>query len=125
MNKRHYFILAICIFLVEVIIAKFVPSDNFIRSSLGDFLVVILVYAAMKSLLTVDAKSLAIAVFIFAAGIEIGQYFHLIDILNIENRILRIALGNTFSWHDMLMYLLGCMMIFGLDRIWFSRAKLS
>ena len=125
MNKRHYFILAICIFLVEVIIAKFVPSDNFIRSSLGDFLVVILVYTAMKSLLTVDAKSLAIAVFIFAAGIEIGQYFHLIDILNIENRILRIALGNTFSWHDMLMYLLGCIMIFGLDRIWFSCEKLS
>ena len=125
MNKRHYFILAICIFLVEVIIAKFVPSDNFIRSSLGDFLVVILVYTAMKSLLTVDAKSLAIAVFIFAAGIEIGQYFHLIDVFGIENRILRIALGNTFSWHDMLMYLLGCIMIFGLDRIWFSRAKLS
>ena len=116
MNKLQYFILAICVFLIEVAIAKFVPSDNFIRSSLGDFLVVILIYSAMKSVINFDAKELAVAVFIFAVGIEVGQYFHLIDVLGIENRILRIALGNTFSWQDILMYLLGCNIIFAVDK---------
>ena len=118
--KVQYLILAICIFLIEVVIAKYVPSDNFIRSSLGDLLVVILVYATMRSIITVEAKRLAIAVFIFAAGIEITQYFHLIDVFSLENKILRIALGNTFSWHDMLMYLLGCMAIFTVDKWYFK-----
>lgn len=123
MNKFQYLILAICIFLIEIAIAKFVSSDNFIRSSFGDFLVVILIYSAMKSVINFDAKELAIAVFIFAVGIEVSQYFHLIDVLGIENSILRIALGNTFSWHDILMYFFGCMVIFNIDRYFSSRPK--
>ena len=57
-------------------------------------------------------------VFIFAAGVEIGQYFDLVALLGLEdNRILSIALGRTFSWLDLGCYAVGCAAAYFLARL--------
>ena len=61
---------------------------------------------------------LPLYVFIFAACVEVSQYFDLVALLGLaDNRILSIALGRTFSWVDIVCYAVGCVVAFLLDRI--------
>ena len=54
---------------------------------------------------------------IFAAVLEIGQYFDLVALLGLaDNRIISIALGRTFSWMDLVCYAVGCAAAFALDQ---------
>ncbi len=117
--KTSFLLLAISLFIIEIGIALYV-TNTFIRSFFGDFLVVILIYSAVKSVFDIKPKQLAIAVFIFASSIELMQLIHIVDKLGIENKILRIAIGNSFSYYDILMYLLGCITIFVLDIVCIS-----
>ena len=119
-HKILYLILTISLFLVEVGIAIF-PTTHFIRNYFGDFLVVMLIYCSIKVVVDSEAKVLAIAVFVFSVMIETAQYFHLADILKIKNQILRIIIGTSFSWADILMYFLGCVVIYLIDVFWIKR----
>jgi hypothetical protein len=99
-----------------VCIALFVPSQSFIRHSLGDFIVVILLYSLVRSFIYIEPKRLAIAVLIFAFGVEFAQYMHLVEVLGIQQQWLKIIMGTQFSFADLMMYTLGCLTIYGLDR---------
>ena len=103
------------LFAIEVFIAIVIPNDSFIRHSFGDFLVVILLYCLVKSFVIIDNKLLAIGVWLFSFVIEFAQYFHLVDILEIHNKIVRIVIGTSFSVSDLLMYTLGCIAVYSLD----------
>lgn len=113
--RKVYGLLAILIFLVEVFIAKgHVP--RFARGSLGDVLVVILIYCTAKTVRNFKPAPLALGVFLFACGIEGLQYIHLVDILGLRHgSILAIMIGNTFSWGDIGMYAIGCSVALGAD----------
>ncbi len=111
------------LFAIEVFIAIAIPSDSFIRHSFGDFLVVILLYCLVKSFITIDNKTLAISVWLFSFAIEFAQYFHLVDILGIHNKIARIVMGTSFSVSDLLMYTLGCITVYSLDSWWCTRNR--
>lgn len=113
--KPFYLWASALLFITEVLIALFVPASSFIRYSLGDFLVVILIYCSVKSFFDVDAKRLAIAVLLFAFMVEGLQYFHFVDVMGIENKILRVIIGTSFSVEDLVMYALGCWVIYWLD----------
>lgn len=112
--KTSFLLLSLCLFVIEVSIALY-ATNTFIRNFFGDFLVVILIYSAVKSLFHIKPMHLAIAVFIFATILELMQLIHIVDILKIDNKILRIAIGNSFSVYDLLMYLMGCVTIFIVD----------
>jgi hypothetical protein len=112
MTKSFYRWCALALFFTELFIAIYVPSSNFIRHAFGDFLVVLLIYCLVKGIVDIKPSKLIIAVLLFAFTVEFAQYFHMIDWLGIENKVLRIAIGNSFSWNDMLMYSLGCLLIF-------------
>ena len=61
---------------------------------------------------------LPVFVFLFAACVEIGQYFDIVAIWGLaNNRLVSIALGRTFSWMDLVCYAIGCVAAFGLDEI--------
>lgn len=122
-SKKAYLWLTIILFVTEVFIAMVVPSDSFIRHSVGDFLVVILIYCFVKSLIDVESLSLAIGVWIFSFIIEFAQYFHLVDVLGIENKIARIVIGTSFSMGDLVMYTLGCIVVYSVDVWWFKWHK--
>lgn len=123
-GKWFYRWAALLLFLVEVFIAIAVPGSEypFIRYSLGDFLVVILLYCLIKGFWTVDAARLAVGVFAFAVAVEVAQYFHLVDVLGIENQVIRIIIGTSFSVEDLFMYAAGCVTAYALDRWWMARA---
>lgn len=110
------FLCFLLIFVIEVIIALFV-KDNIIRPYGGDVLVVILMYYFFKTFVKMNPLPLAIGVLFFAYAVEIGQYFNLVEVLNMQNnRIMRIVIGSSFSWGDMFCYTLGAIICLFLDR---------
>lgn len=110
------FLCFLLIFVIEVIIALFV-KDSIIRPYGGDVLVVILMYYFFKTFVKMNPLPLAIGVLFFAYAVEIGQYFNLVEVLNMQdNRIMRIVIGSSFSWGDMFCYTLGAIICLFLDR---------
>jgi hypothetical protein len=113
----RYFLLAVIIFLIEIFIALFV-SDTLVRPFLGDALVVILIYCAVRIFLNVNSWKAAFGVFIFACAIEILQYFDYVELLGLENnRVLSVAMGRTFEWLDFAAYLTGFLIILAAEKI--------
>lgn len=110
------FLIFLLIFVVEVLIALFV-NDSIIRPFGGDLLVVILLYYFVKSFIQVKSLTLCLAVLLFAYLIEIGQYFNLVEILGMqEHKIMRIVIGSSFSWGDIIAYTAGAIICFIVDR---------
>lgn len=110
------FIIFISIFIIEVLIAKFV-NDSIIRPYGGDVLVVVLIYYFIKSFIQVKSLPLVIGVVAFACFIELGQYFNLVEILGLKNnKIMRVIIGSSFSWGDILAYIIGGSICYFTDR---------
>jgi len=106
-----YFLLALSLFIVETLIARYLYS-GFIRAYGGDFLVVIFLYCLVKSFVNTPVFITACWVLIFAYVIEIFQYFHLIRLLALQNsRIAKLILGTTFSMIDLLIYTFGISLV--------------
>ena len=124
-NRFIYLSLAIALLAIEVFIALKVPSTSFIRHSLGDFLVVILMYFSIKSIFNINVKTLAIAICLFAFALEFTQYFHVLDLLEIKNRFIRVILGTSFSFEDLLMYALGSVTAYLADIFFDKKTKVA
>lgn len=104
------------IFAVEVCIALFV-HDNFIRPFVGDIIVIWFVYYFIRAF--VNCKPIYIALFtlVFSFAVEIGQYFKLVTVLGLQdNKLARIVIGTSFSWWDLLCYVIGFGFLFLLDK---------
>lgn len=98
-------------FCFEVVIALFV-HDNLIRPFGGDVLVILLLYCFCKMLLAKTPKLLPLYLFLFAVMVEISQYFHLVQLLHLENNILAcVILGTSFSFLDIICYLVGSLLL--------------
>ena len=123
-NRRILYLLIFCGLLgVEVGIALFV-NDAFVRPYVGDMLVTLLLCCLCRLIVPDKVRLLPVYVFIFAACVEIGQYFDLVALLGLaENRIISIALGRTFSWMDLVCYAIGCAAAFLVDQIIIRRSK--
>ncbi|MEM9216490.1 MAG: DUF2809 domain-containing protein [Cyanobacteria bacterium P01_F01_bin.150] len=103
----YYLYWALGLFIVEVYIAIYV-RDDFIRPYMGDFLVVILIYALIRGLFKFSMQSTAVGVLIFSFVVEILQYFNIVELLGLgDSNIARIVIGTTFVWEDLLAYSLG------------------
>lgn len=114
-NKK-YFLFAAILFIIEVLIAAFV-RDSFVRPYVGDYLVVILIYCAIRSILDAPVTNVSIGVLLFAYVIEVSQYFQLVDILGLQNNIIaKTVIGYGFEWIDLMAYTLGIFTILVLER---------
>ena len=105
---------AIALFVIEAIIATKLNDYTFIRAYFGDFLVVILVYCAVKAFWDVEPKRLAIGVFAFSLAVELAQLFRVADVLQLTGWA-RVVVGTSFSFHDVLMYAAGCIAVWWVD----------
>ena len=102
-----YLTLSLGLFFVELFLALYV-RDDFFRPIIGDLLVVVLLYALLRSFCLNSSKSLVIGVCLFAYFVECVQYFDPIGHFGLEeHRALSIIVGRTFSWIDLLAYSLG------------------
>lgn len=107
-NRKKYAVIFLILFLVEAAIALWV-RDSFIRPYLGDVLVTVLIYCFLRIFIRKPGWWLVTGVFIFAAAVEIGQYFNLVKVLHLEgSRFFRIVLGSTFDLKDIACYFVGC-----------------
>ncbi len=110
LNSRSIYALAFCVILAsEVLIALFV-RDKFIRPYGGDILVTVLICCFGRMFFPRKVRLLPLWVFIFAAAVEIGQYFDFVSLLGLGDiSFFRILLGSTFSFADMICYGAGCL----------------
>jgi hypothetical protein len=114
-NKK-YFLLFLLVFATEVLIALYV-HDDFVRPYLGDVFVVILIYCFVKSFVNLKVWMAAVAVLAFAFGVEVCQYFNLVEKLNLQHsKLARTVIGTSFSWWDMLTYVVGIAVVLAVEK---------
>lgn len=119
--NKNYFSLAILFFCIEVLIALFV-NDSFIRPYLGDVLVVILIYCFLKSFLQLPVLTVALFVLIFSFTIEFLQFLNIVEKLHLEkSKIARTVIGTSFSWIDLLTYIVGIAIVLVVEKYWFKK----
>ena len=111
-----YFLIALAIFLTEILIATKLKDIFFVRAYLGDVFVVMLIYYFVKAFFDFEPLKLIIGIFIFSCLIEVLQYFHFGELLGFkDNRLMMIVLGNSFSWIDILCYFAGCVILYFIE----------
>jgi xanthine/uracil/vitamin C permease (AzgA family) len=92
-------------------------SVSFIRGSVGDILVIVLVYLAIRGSVAWAPATATIAAIGLGFVVEGLQLIHLADLLGLnKDSVARLVLGSTFSWEDLLMYLIGGYCALALDR---------
>ena len=113
MKKRLiYLIVTILILIIEVMIALFV-HDKFVRPYIGDVLVTILICSFLRIFIPKGVKLLPLYVFIFVAGVEVLQYFRIVELLGLsDNRFFSILIGTVFDVKDVVCYGVGCFIFF-------------
>jgi len=112
MKKRlPYIIITAVIFITEVLIALYV-HDNIIRPYIGDVLVTALLCTLVRSVYIKPIPKLWLWVFAFSVFVEIMQYFRLVDLLGIQNRVIRTIMGTDFAFLDIVCYFVGCLAFF-------------
>jgi hypothetical protein len=115
-NKK-YFALAVLLFIVEVLIAKYV-HDHIIRPYIGDTLVVILIYCFVRSFLDTPVVATGLCVLAFSFLIETLQYFEIVKKLGLQHsKIASVIIGTSFAWMDIYAYIAGIMLIFVIERL--------
>ena len=97
--------------LIETMIALFV-NDTIIRPYIGDVLVIILMYTFIRGVTKQFIKYLPIYLFVFASSVELAQYYHIINLLHLQDcRVISIIIGNSFDIKDILCYLIGTVVL--------------
>lgn len=125
MRKRIPYLLIFIITFVSGLFLFFKGNGlHFVRNYGGDFLVVICIYAAIKSvyhrLSPVIAGS---GIFLFASSIEIMQGNLIPKYFNTSSKLVAATLGSTFDWGDMIAYVVGIVVIASVDYMFFYVRK--
>lgn len=111
--NKTYGTLALLLLTIEVMIAVFV-HDSFIRPTVGDFLVDILIYCFVQTFCKLPVIKTAIGVLVFSYAVEVLQYFKIVKLLHLEHyTVARIIIGTSFEWTDLIAYTAGiCLVVF-------------
>jgi len=110
-KRIAYGVATVGLFLVELLIALFV-HDRFIRPYVGDVLVVVLLYTFVRIFLPEGIRLLPLYIFLFAAGVEVLQYFRIAEVLGVaDHRILSVVIGSVFDVKDIVCYGVGCALL--------------
>lgn len=114
--KTQHQLIALVLLMLEILIATTFAKIGFVRSYVGDYLVVMLLYHLIQSIRPISPWPLAMGVFVFSCVVETAQYFHIVDVLGLQRgTLLRMLIGTHFSWMDLCMYLLGCATSYAID----------
>jgi len=110
-----YTIFALSLFIIELLIALFL-KDGFIRHTFGDFLVVILMYCALKSIFSIQTLHAVIVVWVIAFIVECLQLTNILHYFGLDNNIIaKTIFGTSFHFSDLIAYSLGCLTILSLE----------
>ena len=114
--NRKFLAYSIALFLIEVWIAVYV-HEAIIRPNGADFLVVILLFCLVNSVLVADKNAIALSALFFSCILETLQYFGIVEILGLGHSTFANAIiGTSFAWIDTLAYTLGVLMVLVAER---------
>ncbi|MGF7442311.1 DUF2809 domain-containing protein [Campylobacter concisus] len=108
-TRLAFLVMAVLILAAEIYIAICVKG-GFVRHYAGDVLAVILLYVLTRVIFNAPPLNLPFKIFAFAAALELAQYFGAVQILGVENKILKVMIGGTFDFADLLCYAAGCVL---------------
>jgi len=106
-KKQAVFLIIFLILLVSEFAIGIFLHGGFIRSYFGDVLIVLLLYAFVRIFVPDRFWLLGVSVLLFSVLVEFTQRIPLVDILGIENRFIRTLMGTSFSWWDIVCYVVG------------------
>lgn len=110
-KRLQYLLATILLLIIEVLIALFM-HDEFIRPYVGDVLVVVVIYTFVRIMIPERCKLLPLYIFIFAAMVEMLQYFKIVELLGLQdNRFLSVLIGTVFDVKDIICYGVGCLLL--------------
>ncbi|WP_245298428.1 DUF2809 domain-containing protein [Sinorhizobium sp. A49] len=122
---RTAFVFSILLLVILVLLATLGASWGWVRGFSGDVLAVIWVYCTLGSIVKARPQLLASVAFLLGVTIELAQYLAAMLDIRIANSILRIVIGATPDWWDVLAYGLGAVVVLGLatlKRFWPRRS---
>ncbi len=106
-----YILSFIILLITETIIALFI-NDTIIRPYIGDILVVILMYTFIRGFIQKSIKFLPVYLFFFASAVEVIQYYHIVDLLHLQNnKVISTIIGTSFDIKDIVCYLIGSILL--------------
>lgn len=112
-----YILSFIILFITETIIALFI-NDTIIRPYIGDILIVILMYTFIKGFIQKSIKFLPMYLFFFASSVEVIQYYHIVDLLHLQNnKVISTIIGTSFDIKDIVCYLIGSILLVVWEKI--------
>lgn len=121
--RPSYALATIAVLGIEIAIARFV-HDDFVRPYLGDSLAVVAVYLALRAVTRLRVVAAVAIAFAFACAIEVGQFFHIVDLLGLgTNRLARVVLGSTFVLTDFVAYAGGALCVLAVERVRLRRLQ--
>jgi hypothetical protein len=113
---------AVALFIVLALLATVGARWGWLRSFFGDVLAVVWVYFVFKTFIAARVRPLASAALGVGYAVELGQFLASAWHLHIPNRALRIVLGSTADWWDVVAYTIGFAAVLALEAL---RAKLG
>ena len=108
MRRVIFGLVTLILLSTEVLIGLY--GHGWVRSYLGDVLVVILIYTLIRTIFPNKIRRwyiLPTAILLFAFAVEFLQLWGFCDRFGITNRLLRIIIGTGFSPEDLLSYAIG------------------
>jgi len=108
---------AVALLFGLVLLATVGARWGWLRSFFGDVLAVVWVYLVFKSFVAARVLPLALAALGVGLVVELGQLLASAWHLHISNRALRIILGSTADWWDVLAYVIGFAAVLGIEAV--------
>ena len=108
---------AVALFIVLVLLATVGARWGWLRSFFGDVLAVVWVYFVFKTFIAARVLPLALAALGVGYAVELGQFLASAWHLHIPNRALRIVLGSTADWWDVVAYTIGFAAVLALEAL--------
>lgn len=106
---------AVALFVLLVLLATVGARWGWVRSFFGDVLAVAWVYVVFKTFVATRVLPLALAAFGVGLLVELGQFLASTWHLHIPNRALRIVLGATADWWDVVAYAIGFVAVLAVE----------
>ncbi|QSI28949.1 DUF2809 domain-containing protein [Variovorax sp. RKNM96] len=106
---------AVALFIVLALLATVGARWGWLRSFFGDVLAVVWVYFVFKTFIAARVLPLALAALGVGYAVELGQFLASAWHLHIPNRALRIVLGSTADWWDVVAYTIGFAAVLALE----------
>ncbi|MGJ7484662.1 DUF2809 domain-containing protein [Variovorax sp. LT2P21] len=110
------FATALVLFVLLVLLATFGARAGWLRGFFGDVLAVVWLYFVFKTVVAARPMLLALAAFGVGSALELGQYLAQLGHWQIANPLLRVVIGSTPDWLDVLAYAIGAVAVVSVEQ---------